>query len=270
MEIWRRARCLIMVAVVGLLAGCATTGPGINIFSVEQEIQMGRQFSREINQQVRIVQDPLISRYIQELGLRLVSAEASRTFPYRFYVIEEREVNAFAVPGGYVYINSGLITAADNEAELASVVAHEIGHVVRRHSTQQLTAQYGYSMLASLLMGQNPAQWQALAANLVGVTGFLAYSRGHESDADQYAVETLYRSGYDARAMISFFEKLKSLQRREPGLLERFFSSHPAPSERIARIGQLIRARPAQVRPLRDTAYFAQVKERLTVTGPSR
>ena len=258
-----------VLLILALLAtGCAGITPGITLFSVEQEIDMGRQFSREIARQQRIIRDPMVVEYIQELGFRLTPAEAQRIYPFRFYVVDNREVNAFAVPGGHVYIHSGLITRAENEAELASVLAHEIGHVVLRHSNQQVSAQYGYQLIASLLLGRNPAGWQTLAANLFGTAGLLSYSRAHESEADLFAIQNLYRTGYDVRAMVAFFQKLRQMQNREPDVISRFFSSHPTTSERIARISGIISSRPAQASPLRSTGAFLLVKERLGESGP--
>lgn len=255
---------LAIVIILAVLAtGCAGLGPGITLFSVEQEIEMGQQFSREIARQQRMLRDPLVVNYIQDLGLRLTPQEVRRTYPFRFYVVDNREVNAFAVPGGHVYVHSGLMEKADNEAELASVVAHEIGHVVLRHSNQQVSAQYGYQLIASLVLGQNPAGWQTLAANLFGTAGLLSYSRAHETEADLFALQNLYRTGYDVQAMVSFFQKLRQMQNREPDIISRFFSSHPATSERLARVSGIISSQPAQATPLRNSGAFLLMKERL-------
>ncbi len=224
---------------------------------------MGRRLSYEIAQRARIIREPMVAGYIQELGLRLVSAQRERSFPFRFYVIEDREVNAFAIPGGHVYIHSGLIKAADNEAELASVMAHEIGHVILRHASQQMSAQIGYNTLASMLLGQNPGMWQALAANLLGTGALMSYSRQHEADADLFALRTLYGANYDLRGMLTLFEKLKRLEGREPNLLARFFSSHPATSERIIKARSTISSWPPQRSPIQNSAAFLRVKMRL-------
>lgn len=210
----------------------------------------------------------MVVNYIHNLGLRLTPPEAQRMYPFRFYVVDNREVNAFAVPGGHVYVHSGLIEKAENEAELASVMAHEIGHVVLRHSNQQISAQYGYQLIASLLLGRNAAGWQTLAANLFGTAGLLSYSRAHETEADLFAIQDLYRTGYDVRAMVAFFQKLRQVQNREPDILSRFFLSHPTTSERIARISGIVSSRPAQASPLRDTGAFLLVKERLNQYRP--
>jgi len=256
---------ILLLSLLTLVAGCAGLGPGpaLNFFSVEQEIEMGRKFSQEIGKEVKLVDDPFVSRYITELGMRLVPSDAARTYPFTFAVVKNKEVNAFAVPGGPVYVHSGLIKKAGSEAELASVIAHEIGHVVYRHGGQQMTAQVGYSFLASLLLGQNPAGWQALTAKLLGTSSLLAYSRAHENQADVFAVGDLYRSGYDLYAMVTFFQKLKALEKSEPRAIAKFFSSHPPTSERLANINALISSYPRQTNPTTTSGAFLRVQATL-------
>lgn len=256
----------LWLLVAAFLAGCVGPAPQINMFSLEQEIEMGRQISREIAREATIVKDPFMAGYVQELGMRLVPPEAARALPFRFYLLDNKEVNAFAVPGGPVYIHTGLFRAAENEAELASVMAHEIGHVVARHAGQQMTARYGYSFLASLLLGQNPGGWQALTASLFASAGLMAYSRTHEREADGFAIQALYRAGYDAWAMLTFFDKLITLEKGQPNALARFFSSHPPTSERMSQIRATLVRLPSQPNSIRQTGAFLRVKERVPVS----
>ncbi len=256
---------IILLLLLALAGGCLGPGPGpaLNVFSVEQEIEMGRRFSRGISKKAKLANNPFVSRYITDLGRRLVPPEAARIYPFTFSVIKNKQVNAFAVPGGPVYVHSGLIKKSSSEAELASVIAHEIGHVVNRHGSQQMTAQVGYSFLASLLLGQNPAGWQALTAKLLGTSGLLAYSRAHENQADIFAVRSLYRSGHDLYAMITFFQKLKALEKSQPNAIAKFFSSHPATSERLARIKAVISSYPRQTNPITTSGAFLRVQAAL-------
>jgi predicted Zn-dependent protease len=254
---------LLLLALTAGCVGPGVGGPALNVFSVQQEIEMGQKFSQEIDKKAEIVKDPLVARYISGLGARLVPADAARIYPFTFSVIKDKAVNAFAVPGGPVYVHSGLIKKASSEAELASVVAHEIGHVVNRHGSQQMSAQVGYSFLASLLLGQNPAGWQQLTAKLMGTSGLLAYGRSHENQADVFAVGNLYRSGYDVYAMVTFFYKLKALEKSEPGAIAKFFSSHPPTSERLARIQALISTYPRQRDPITTSGAFLRVQAAL-------
>ncbi|MBI5167093.1 MAG: M48 family metalloprotease [candidate division NC10 bacterium] len=224
---------------------------------------MGRQIAREVERKYPMYRDPGVVEYISELGGRLAQISDRRDVRYRFQVVDSKEVNAFALPGGYIYVNKGLILASDNEAELAGVIGHEIGHVVGRHGAARLSMMYGYDLLATVLLGPNPAFWKALVADLFGTAGLLAYSRADESEADELGVRYLYRSGYDPGAMIAFFQKLLALQKREPDLLEKSFSSHPPTSERIAKVRGDIAHLPPREGQIQDSDYFQHVKARI-------
>ncbi|MBI2462575.1 MAG: M48 family metalloprotease [Candidatus Rokubacteria bacterium] len=256
-----------IVSFLGLgLAACAvspTGQPQLSLVSPAQEVEMGRQLSREIEQKVRLVQDPVITGYVERVGQRLAAVSDWREIRYHFKVVDAKEVNAFALPGGYIYIHKGLLEAAANEAELASVLGHEIGHVAAHHPAAQLSLAFGAQLIATALLGQNPALWGQMAAQILGGAGLSAYGRSQELEADALGIRYLARTGYDPQTAVTFLEKLLALGRREPGAIERFFASHPPTAERVARARRLA----AQVRPAGpptvQTAEFEAVKARL-------
>jgi predicted Zn-dependent protease len=226
------------------LAGCATLGQ-INIVSEEQELQMGAQFAAELETQLRFVHDAEVVGYVNNLGQLLARVSQRSNIPYTFHVVDTDEVNAFAVPGGYLYVHRGLIEAAANEAELAGVLAHEIGHVVGRDSARQLSQQMGISVLAGIALGQDPNTVASLAAQIAATGALMSYSREMESEADQYGVQETYDAGIDPVGIATFFDKLVALRDgAEAGAVEHFFSSHPDPGARAATVRALIAALP--------------------------
>jgi predicted Zn-dependent protease len=174
---------------------------------------------------------------VNEVGQRTASVSDRRDITYHFKVIaDKKQVNAFALPGGHVYVYEGLLLQASNEAELAAVLAHETGHVVARHSMEQLSKQYGYNLLVSLILGNQPGRWSGIAANLFGTAGLLKFSRDDEYEADNLAVTYTNAAGYSPGAVADFLGKLESLEGREPGKLETLLMTHPPTAERVARV----------------------------------
>jgi len=225
--------------ITGLSSGCAVSKDdirGFNIISLQEEKQLGDKFVVEVEKQRKVVTDPQVQGYLNRLGNRLLTGVRVREFDFTFKAVRDDSVNAFAVPGGHVYVHTGLIKAAQNETELASVMAHEINHAVARHGTQQLTQQYGYGLVIQLLLGQNPNLLAQLASTLFGQGAFMAYSRSMENQADYLGVETMYRAGYDPRGIDSFFKKIDTINQRNQGALEQFFSSHPMTGERLRNV----------------------------------
>lgn len=209
---------------------------------------MGRQYAAEINQQLPIVQDAAIHGYINQLGTRIQRQPGNRDIRYAFYVVNIDQVNAFAVPGGHVYLNRGLIERSESLAELAGVIAHEIGHVEARHSVEQMerlqAAQAGLAV-ASILLGEEP-QGVAGAAVQVGAQAYFAHhSRDAEFEADSIGVRLLPGVGIDPAGIVAFFQKLLDDRERSPSLLEQWFSTHPLAEDRIDRVQRIIDALPA-------------------------
>ncbi|HSF14283.1 MAG TPA: M48 family metallopeptidase [Vicinamibacteria bacterium] len=221
------AFCVLVVTATPAVAQ-TDVHPGFNLFSTEQEVEIGRQSAREIESKLPALNDSNVVHYIEELGSRLVQQAPGADYPYSFRVLDVADVNAFALPGGYIYLNRGLIEAVRNEGELAGVLAHEIGHVALRHSTNQLSkdylAQAGLSVLGGLIGDGTASQ----ILDVVGVTGvsllFLKFSRTAEEQADTVGAQMMARAGYDPLALASFFSRLESESRGAP---PEFLSSHP-------------------------------------------
>jgi len=258
---------LSAILSVSLIFGCATTSPssvgGFNLISVDEEKQLGDKFAAEIEKQHQVVTDPEVQAFIDRVGKKLLTGVQKVEFPYTFKVVKDESINAFALPGGHTYVNTGLIKAAATEDEMAAVMAHEINHVVARHSTQQLTKQYGYELITGMLLGQNQSQIAKLAADMFGKAGLLYYSREMESQADYLGVQTMYNAGYDPRGMATFFQKLQTEQKTNPGKLAEFLSSHPQTADRIQKVNEEIAKLPPKKFPPEDESQFNRVKAKV-------
>jgi predicted Zn-dependent protease len=238
---------------------------GVNFYSIEKEIALGKQLAQEVERQAKLINDPVISEYVNRIGQNLVRNSDAKV-PFTIKVIDSEEVNAFALPGGFFFVNSGLILKADNEAELAGVMSQEIAHVAARHGTRQATrgeiAQLG--MIPLVFMGGWTGYGIYQAANVLVPVGFLKFSRGFESEADMLGLEYMYKAGYDPTAFVDFFEKIETLEKRKPGTMAKVFSTHPMTDDRIRaaqkNIQDLLVAKPEYVV---TTSEFNDVKGRL-------
>ena len=253
---------LILMTGNGVL-GCAGTISDINIFSDAQEVQLGKQFSRQIEQDLKIYSDPTVTAYIAQLGQHLANHSQRRNIAYHFKVVDTEVVNAFAIPGGYLYVNIGLIRAAENESELAGVIGHEIGHVVGKHGVKQMTRQLGLAAVAQLALGENQSKLKQMVAGLAANGVLMKYGRDAEREADIYAVQEMYDAGIDPEGMATFFEKLLKLQKGKPSKLEQIFSTHPPTAERIAAVRARIAQLPRKPNLKKDSQRFHQIKKRL-------
>ncbi|MBI4553243.1 MAG: M48 family metalloprotease [Candidatus Latescibacteria bacterium] len=260
-------RAIGIALVVALtLPGCGKALRNFNLISDQEESQLGQQFSREIEQEIKLWRNPEVVDYIDDLGQRLVQHSQRSDIPYHIKVVDTDEVNAFAIPGGYLYVNRGLISAAENESELAGVMGHEIGHVVGRHGSKQLSKQYGLQIITSLILGENPGFVRQLAGGFAGFggqVGLLRYSREAETEADLYSVHELYDAGIDPQGMATFFEKLLALHDTEPGGLEKLFSTHPPTRERIAIVRAEIAKLPPKAYAAKDSDRFHAIQRKL-------
>jgi len=219
--------------------------------SQQQEIQMGQDYSQQINAQLPIVSDPEVNRYINVLGDQIASKTSRAELPWRFYVVDSREVNAFAVPGGYVYVNRGLIERTGKMDELAGVLGHEIGHVVRRHSIQQMEKQQGAQVgvtLACVLTSICNSQVAQAGINIAGGAVFAKFSRQDELEADQEAVTNTVRANINPEGIVSMFEKLIAERKSRPSAVEGWFATHPMEEDRITAAQQAINQIPASQR----------------------
>ncbi len=243
--------------------GC---GRGLgNWYSIESQIRMGKQYAMQVEQTSKLITDPVITEYVNRVGQNLVRNSDAQV-PFTIKVIDSDDINAFALPGGFFFVDSGLILAADNEAELAGVMAHEIGHVAACHAARQNTR--GQLMnLASLplIFIGGPAAYAGYeAAGLALPLTFLHFSRGFESQADFLGVEYMYKAGYDPEALTTFFEKVEAQEKRKPGTIVKAFSTHPQTPDRIDKTQDEINTLlPAREQYKVDTSEFQNVKARL-------
>ncbi len=246
--------------------GCATTGINsgqFNIVSSTEEVRMGKEFSTEIEQQFEIYDDGVVTGYVQAVGDRIARVCDRRDIEYHFTVIKKDELNAFALPGGYIYIYTGLLKTLDNEAQLAGVLGHEVGHVTARHATERLTAMYGYQLLVTLILGDDPNFWAKLTSDIFSTTGFLAYSRKNEYEADMLGTGYAYAAGYDPSGMSQLLGKLASTGESEPSKLEELLSTHPPTAERIVRVEGIIAGIPAKSGLMVNEGPYSQMKKNL-------
>ena len=243
--------------------GC---GRGVgNWYSLERQIQMGKEFAQQVESTAKLVSDPTITEYVNRIGQNLVRNSDAQV-PFTIKVIDSDEVNAFALPGGFFYVDSGLILAADNEAELAGVMAHEIAHVAACHAARENTRGQLMNLASIPLIFVGGGIGYAIqnAAGLALPLSFLKFSRGFEVEADFLGLEYMYKAGYDPQAFTAFFEKVEALNKQKPGTLAKAFSTHPQTPDRIAKTQKEI----ATVLPARDeykvdTSEFEEVKSRL-------
>ncbi|HEX3744580.1 MAG TPA: M48 family metallopeptidase [Bryobacteraceae bacterium] len=242
-------------------------GNGVNFYSLDKEIALGKGLAQEVERQAKVVDDPIIAEYVNRIGQNLVRNSDAKV-PFTIKVLDTEEVNAFALPGGFFFVNSGLILKAESEAELAGVMAHEIAHVACRHGTRQATkgdiAQI--ATIPLIFMGGWTGYAIRQAAGLAIPMGFLMYSRGMEAEADYFGLQYMYKAGYDPTAFVDFFEKIETLEKRKPGTVAKVFSTHPMTDDRIKKaqdeIQTVLTPRPEYVV---NTSEFNDVKNRLSM-----
>ena len=249
--------------------GNRNVGKGVNFYSIEKEIALGKQLAQQVERQAKIITDPVIAEYVNRIGQNLVRNSDAKV-PFTIKVIDSDEVNAFALPGGFFFVNSGLILKADSEAELAGVMGHEIAHVAARHGTKAATrselAQIG--MLAAAIAV--PYSWTGIGiregASMMIPVAFLRFSRANEREADHLGLQYMYKAGYDPTAFVDFFEKIETLEKRKPGSVAKVFESHPPTDDRI-RVAQEEIEKDLPPRPeyVVNTSEFNDVKARLAM-----
>jgi len=238
---------------------------GMDWYSIEKEVRMGKEFAQQIEQSMRMIQDPVVNEYINRIGQNLVRNSDAKV-PFTIKVVDSDEVNAFALPGGFFYVNSGLILAADEEAELAGVMAHEIAHVAARHATRGATkSELANIMTIPLIFVGGGIGYAARQAVGIGLPlTFMKFSRGFEAEADYLGLQYMYKSGYDPNAFVAFFEKLEAQEKKKPGTLSKAFASHPQTPDRIQKSQEEIATiLPAREQYIVSTSEFDQVKARL-------
>lgn len=250
---------LALASAVG--AGCAVT--------TQQEVQLGAQQASQVNQQLPIVTDPQLANYVNSLGYALASRGERRDIPWHFYIVNSDVVNAMSLPGGYVYVDRGVITHAGSASELAGVIAHEIGHVEHRDQVAELERAQGANVgltLAYVLLGRQPSAIEQAGVQVAGAAVFARYDRNMESNADAAAVALTTRAGYTPEGLVIFFQRLIQLRQSRPGAVSQWFATHPTEEQRIqetqAMINQTVPR--ATIRRLTvDTRSFESFKARM-------
>ncbi|MGE5110154.1 MAG: M48 family metallopeptidase [Acidobacteriaceae bacterium] len=247
------------------LIGNRDIGKGLNLYSLEKEEALGREMSQEVEQHARILKDPVIEEYVNRIGQNLVR-NSDAVVPFTIKVVEDDEVNAFTLPGGFFYVNTGLIMAADSESELAGVMAHEIAHVAARHATKNMTKGqiWNIASIPLIFIGGPVGFAVQEAAGLAVPMSFLKFSRDAEREADLLGIQYEYKTGYDPTSFVSFFEKLKAQEKKKRNFISKAFATHPMTVDRVERAQEEISEYlPPRQQYIVDTSEFQAIKARL-------
>lgn len=265
----KKLAALVVTIAVAAIIQCATTGPGgqqsLIIISDEQEVEIGQQVDADVRSKEKIFPDAQWRNYFNEVGQSIVNVCDRQEIEYHFAIIESDQINAFATPGGYVYFYTGILSMMDSEAELAAVMAHEISHIVGRHSVKHLQTALGASVLLQILLGdRTQGGWGQVAGIALGV-GLTGYGRGHELEADKYGVHYMVKAGYNPDGARTMFKKLAELGAGgDRGFFESLTSSHPETQERLAKIDAQIAAMSRSVDDLpKGIERYQTLKKRL-------
>jgi predicted Zn-dependent protease len=247
--------------------GNRNVGHGINFYSLEREIALGKQLAQQVDSTSKFVEDPVIVEYVNRVGQNLVRNSDAQV-PFTIKVIDSDAVNAFALPGGFFYVNSGLILRADEESELAGVMAHEIAHVCARHGTRNATKGEIAQMATIPLVLFGPVGWAGYGLyeglNIALPMTFLRFSRQAEAEADYLGLQYMYKAGYDPNSFVTFFEKIEAEEKKQPGTIPKIFATHPPTPERVeASQKEIATILPARPEYIVTTSEFDQVKSRL-------
>ena len=258
-------RVYVLMALCAAIAGCAV--------STQQEVQMGQQYSSQLNSDLPIVKDPALQQYINQLGDSIAKLTGRGDLDWQFFLVNTDVVNAFALPGGFIYVNRGIVERADKMDELAGVMGHEIGHVVKRHSVKQMQTQQGANVglaLTCVLTNVCDSQASQAAIQVGGAAVFAKFSREDEKEADEEGFKNVIRAGISPKGMASFFQKLMAEEKGGGSPVDAWFSDHPLTQDRIADIQSLIdKTDPAILKSLaEDTKSFEDFKARVHALPP--
>lgn len=257
---------LLATSAAAFTAGCASSGVNkgdFNLVSYQEEWQLGAQLEQDIARQMQLVRDPAVVNYVGLIGQRIVNQTELAQAPWKFHVVSDPQVNAFNIPGGHVYVNTGLICATDNVAELAGVMAHETAHGVARHATEQLSKAYGANLLVGIALGANPPIYQQLLTQILAGGTFAKFSRDAEREADDLGVLYMFNAGYDPVGMVTMFQELLSRQKSQPNAVGEFFSTHPLTEDRIREVQARINQLPPRANLIVHDAEFQGVQRRV-------
>jgi len=275
---WRGCVSLLLALSLSLAAALADdkktdpsaigdrdVGKGLNCYSIDKEIAMGKQMAAEVQRQAKMLDDPIIGEYVNRVGQNLVRNSDAKV-PFTFQVIDDDTLNAFALPGGFIFVHTGLIHTAETEAEMASAIAHEIAHVAARHMTRQ-ACRAQIANIASvplIFLGGLPGWAIRQGASAAIPMTFLTFSRGFEAEADYLGLQYLYAAGYDPTAAVDMFEKMMSLQKRKPGSIAKVFSTHPLNEDRLKKTqAEIEKILPQKAEYIVNTSDYTEVRGRL-------
>lgn len=250
-----------VLAVALLAASCGSGGALGTSVSLDQEWQLGNQMAAQVAQQMQLVNDPTALAYVRQVGERIHAVTPEANLPFDFEIVNDPSINAFSIPGGHVYVNTGLIANVDHADELASVLAHEISHVVARHVIKQVEQQQEISAIGSILLGQNPGALQQLVAQIVAGGVMARFSRADEKQADDMGLQFMAQAGYNPQGMLDMFQKLLSLEKSRPDAVARFFQDHPGTQDRINDISNRLKSMPNT--GIVDEPGFQELKARI-------
>ena len=245
--------------------GNRDVGKGLNCYSLDKEIAMGRQLAQEVQRQAKLLDDPIITEYVNRVGQSLVRNSDAKV-PFTFQVIDDDSLNAFALPGGFIFVHTGLMNAAETEAEMASAMAHEIAHVAARHMTRQACRAQIANIASTplIFLGGWGGYAMRQAASMAIPMTFLTFSRGFEAEADYLGLQYMYAAGYDPTAAIDMFEKMMSLERRKPGSIAKVFSTHPMNEDRLRKTqAEIEKVLPQKTEYIVNTSEYMEVRGRL-------
>jgi predicted Zn-dependent protease len=264
-------RAVVVFLLVAAVRSGGAAGGGPALISVEDEIALGRQAQKDVARQVPRLNDRTTVEYVAAVGRRLAARAGGPRYPYSFSIANYRELNAFALPGGPVWIHRGILHAAASESQVAAVLSHEIAHIARRHAADQITTQLVANgllgLLGAMLGNGGGARGAQIGAQVLARGYLLKFSRDDEREADRVGIEIMRRAGWDPHGMLELMETLRREQGRDPGSVEVFLSSHPAPAERAEVLRRTLGARRSGTR---DSAAFRRIRARLETLPPAR
>ncbi|NOT63450.1 MAG: M48 family metalloprotease [Acidobacteria bacterium] len=243
----------------------------MNFYSLDREVAVGRQLAMEIDSQSQIITDPIINEFVNRIAQNIVLHSDAKV-PFTVKVLDDQVINAFALPGGFLYVNRGVLEAAENEAEVAGVMAHEIAHVTARHGMEQQSKAefFNYASIPLIFLGGLGGYAIQQAVGIAVPLGFLKFSRGSEKEADRLGAQYMWAAGYDPTALVTFFEKLNAREKRKAGTLEKIFSTHPMTGDRITEAQKLIARFPDKNEYSLNSSEYQQIKARLGATSTAR
>ena len=255
--------CVNLTTLEEMGNSAITAFSDINIFTDAEELQFGQEYVAQHDRKVALYTDPVVTGYINALGQSLVRHSERSNLRYTFKVVNKKGVNAYAVPGGFIYIHLDLIRAVKNESELAAVLGHEIGHIVGRHSMKRLTQAYGIEILRQAIVDKDSGETKKLIADILAAGLLFRYSRDNEREADFYGVQNIYDAGIAPEGAATFFETMHALRRSTPSALEQLLSTHPMPMERVVNVRAQINRLPPKSGLRSDSSRFQRMKRRV-------